>query len=258
MTMATTMLHVQGHNPDEIERALEAIFAGEGRPRVFRVQGTYSAALDRVLSADLDAAYRYLLLRPLSASAWTPVIELGNRTEGLDRALSEQLDGCSVFSTFVYGDSVSGYRLARGGVEVDRYLSDPLYFASTGTVDGEEGSGEGPGSEAAPTGGQDVEAVRGHPERFADLLPGGTAPEDFARVVLRPGWWEEHAEPQARPAPPAVAGDEETEEFVDEVDRMRCIGLALELWGPSDYPFAQELEDIPNAEVGPAVALAFQ
>jgi hypothetical protein len=44
---------------------------------------------------------------------------------------------------------------------------------------------------------------------------------------------------------------------VDEVDRMRCIGLALELWGPSEYPFAQELEDIANKDAGPTIALAF-
>jgi len=44
---------------------------------------------------------------------------------------------------------------------------------------------------------------------------------------------------------------------VDEVDRMRCIGLALELWGPSEYPLAQEPEEIPNQVAGPAIALAF-
>src|SRR5690349_656389 len=122
MTMATTVLHVQGHDPDEVERALEAIFAGEGRPRVFRVQGTYSAVLARVVDPSLDAAYRYLVCRPHAGSEWTPLIELGNRTEGLDRALSERLDGCPVFSAFVYGETVSGYHLARGGVEVDRYV----------------------------------------------------------------------------------------------------------------------------------------
>jgi hypothetical protein len=45
--------------------------------------------------------------------------------------------------------------------------------------------------------------------------------------------------------------------LVDEMDRMRCIALALELWGPSEYPFAQDVEDIPNRLAGPAIAIAF-
>jgi len=48
------------------------------------------------------------------------------------------------------------------------------------------------------------------------------------------------------------------EGLVDEVDRMRCIALALELWGPTEYPFGQELEDISNKEVGPGIILAFE
>ena len=33
---------------------------------------------------------------------------------------------------------------------------------------------------------------------------------------------------------------------MDETDRMRCIALALELWGPSEYPFAQNAGGYPQ------------
>ena len=95
-----------------------------------------------------------------------------------------------------------------------------------------------------------VSASRGDPARFADLLPPDAPPEEFARVVLRPGWWEEHE-------PTGAETTDEEDELVDETDRMRCIGLALELWGPSEYPFSGELEDGPDKGRSPAVAVAF-
>src|SRR5690242_14570581 len=247
MPAATTVLHVQGRDPLAVETALDAIFAAEERPRVLRLEGTYGAVLAHLADPDLSAAYRYLILRPHDTSLWTPVLELGNRTEGLDVELSRRLDGAAVFTVFVYGDVVSGYRLARAAALVDTYLSDPTAIAA------EEGEAA---TEPAPTP-ADLDAVRGYPERFADLLPAGTAPEDFARVVLRPGWWEEHDAAGAAAAHDATDEPDEQEEWVDEADRMRCIGLALELWGPSEYPFAQDPEEISNAIVGPAIALAF-
>ncbi len=260
MTTATTVLHVYGHGPDEIERALEEIFAREERPRVLRLQGSYSAVLRRALAPELEASYRYLQLQPHAGSPWTPLLELGNRTEGLDRALSAALDGAPVFSSFVYGNAVSGYRMVRGGVEVDRYLSDPEDFASlqTDNTDPEEAPAAAEDSTFDPATGE-VEAVRGHPERFADLLPSGMLPADFARIVLEPGWWEQHFAAAPMDVETQAFGEEsaEDDELVDEEDRMRCIGLALELWTPTEYPFAGELEDIANQEVGPAVALAF-
>jgi hypothetical protein len=268
MTLATTVLHIHGHGTDEIEQALEGIFAREERPRVLRLQGTYSAVLARALAPELGAGYRYLLLRPHAGSGWTPLLELGNRTEGLDRGLSAALGGTPVFATFVYGDAVSGYRMVRGGTELDRYISDPEYFASLGT---DEAAPDDAGAVALAPDALDLsspgalDALRGHPERFADLLPDGTTPEEFERVVLRPGWWEEHLGGVS--ATDAVEGEgmpetedaqeSEDEDLVDEADRMRCIGLALELWAPSEYPFAGELEEIANTEAGPAVALAF-
>ncbi len=271
MPAAITVLHAQGRDPLAAEGGPDAIFAGEERPRVLRLEGTYSAVLARLTDPDLAAAYRYLILRPHGASAWTPVLELGNRTEGLDVELSRRLDGAAVFTAFVYGDVVSGYRLARGGALVDQYLSDPTAIAEEGESAPETASADA-----------DHEAVRGHPERFAGLLPSGTAPDDFARVVLRPGWWEEHdAGSAAAPASTAAAassgneagdggdvsnaGDESADgddgdeggDLVDEVDRMRCIGLALELWASDDYPLARDAEDIPNAVAGPAVVLAY-
>ncbi|MGH2486623.1 MAG: hypothetical protein ACRDHE_11480, partial [Ktedonobacterales bacterium] len=99
--------------------------------------------------------------------------------------------------------------------------------------------------------------LRGQPERFADLLPTGTSPVDFARVVLQPGYWEQVGLSRGAGDDPKSEEADDGEEIVDEVDRMRCIALALELWGPEEYPFAGEPEDIPNATVGPAVALAF-
>lgn len=253
MPAAITVLHVQGRDPLAVETALDAIFAAEERPRVLRLEGTYSATLARVSDPDLSAAYRYLILRPHDTSPWTPVLELGNRTEGLDVELSRRLDGAAVFTAYVYGDVVSGYRLARGAALVDSYLSDPTAVA--------EESDTTP--DTIPPGG-DLDAARGHPERFADLLPTGTTPDDFARVVLRPGWWEEreagNASSTATTAANATSDDEseeEEDEIVDEVDRMRCIGLALELWAPDDYPLARDPEDIPNAVAGPAVVLAY-
>src|SRR5690348_6791790 len=177
MPTAITVLHVQGRDPLAVEAALDAVFAAEERPRVLRLEGTYAAVLARLSDPDLSAAYRYLILRPHDASPWTPVLELGNRTEGLDVELSRRLDGSAVFTAFVYGDVVSGYRLARAGALVDTYLSDPTAVA-------EEGDSA---PETAPDA-ADLEAARGHPDRFADLLPAGTTPGDFARVVLRPGW----------------------------------------------------------------------
>lgn len=253
MPTAITVLHVQGRDPLAVEAALDAVFAAEERPRVLRLEGTYAAVLARVSDPDLSAAYRYLILRPHDASPWTPVLELGNRTEGLDVELSRRLDGAAVFTAFVYGDVVSGYRLARAAALVDSYLSDPTAIT---------GESEAAADETDPDA-TDLEAARGHPERFADLLPTGTTADDFARVVLRPGWWEERDASNAPAASTAAVaastgGDEsEEEEIVDEVDRMRCIGLALELWAPDDYPLARDPEDIPNAVAGPAVVLAY-
>jgi hypothetical protein len=257
MPAAITVLHVQGRDPLAVEAALDAVFAGEERPRALRLEGTYAAVLARVSDPDLSAAYRYLILRPHDASPWTPVLELGNRTEGLDVELSRRLDGAAVFTVFVYGDVVSGYRLARAGALVDSYLSDPTAVAEEES----EAIAETTGSASTPAG-ADLEGVRGDPARFADLLPAGTAPDDFARVVLRPGWWEERdagSAPATAAAGASATNDEESEEeeIVDEVDRMRCIGLALELWAPDDYPLARDPEDIPNAVAGPAVVLAY-
>jgi hypothetical protein len=269
MSTTITVLHVRGQGPTEVERALDAIFAREERPRVLRIEGTYSAVLARATDPDLAAGYRYVVLRPHAESVWTPLLELGNRTDGLDVELSRALDGCVVVTAFEYGEALAGYRVARDGALVDRYVSDPTVLADEGAAVG-EASGAGEGEGALPD--VEVAELAGHPERFADLLPIATAPEDFARVVLRPGWWEEREAEQGIGAgadePDGLhdsrddgAGtdedEDEDEDVVDEVDRMRCIGLALELWGPSEYPFAQEPEEIPNQVAGPAIAMAF-
>jgi hypothetical protein len=230
--------------PAAIEDALSAIFTGEERARVLRLEGSYRSVLARLTDPDLEAAYRYLICRPHAGSLWTAVIEAGMRTEGLDIELSRALDGAAVFSAFVYGEDVAGYRLARQGALVDRYLSDPTYFAEDDPPAGE------------------IERDRGHPERFADLLPTGTTPEDFVRVVLRPGWWEEHDAATAGTPDPsrsvaANVADPDNEGMVDEVDRMRCIALALELWEPAEYPFTEELETLENGTVGPVIAVAY-
>ncbi len=241
MDYATPILPAQSAPPEAVEQALAAIFANEGRACTLRLEGTFRAVLARVTDPGLDAAYRYLVCRPHAASSWTPALELGNRTEGLEVELSRTLGGAAIFTTYVYGDGLAGYRLARGGALIDTYVSDPTYFAT----------------EDLPT--EQIETQRGHPMRFADLLPAGTAPEAFARVVLRPGWWEAHdatGGASELDAPPAEVADVE-EELVDETDRMRCIALALELWGPAEYPFTQELDALSNQMVGPAIALAF-
>ena len=244
MSEVSAILHVYGHDADAVERALTDIFTGEGRSTALRLEGTFSAVLARVTDPDLDAAYRYLILRPHDTSRWTPVFELGNRTEGLDVELSRTLDGAPVFTVFEYGETVSGYRLARGGALVDHYISDPTWLED----DEEVASG------AAPEPPPDLEALRGHPERFADLLPPDTAPEDFARVVLTPGWWEDYV---ASTGEATSGGSTADDEMVDERDRMRCIALALELWSPIEYPLTQDTDDIPNKDVGPGIALAF-
>ncbi|HEX8997395.1 MAG TPA: hypothetical protein VF812_15315 [Ktedonobacterales bacterium] len=255
MSIATTIFHIQGRSPEDIEAALDGVFTREERPRTLRVEGSYSAVLARVDDPTLDAAYRYLILRPHGAGVWTPLLELDSRTEGLDVELSRALGGATIFTVFQYGEVVSGYRVTRDGVEVDRYSSDPTAFDGSESADASEGDSSAP----------DVETLRGRPERFADLLPQGTTPEDFTRVVLAPGWWELHdagAESVATTAAAGVGeesgGEDGEEELVDELDRMRCIALALELWSPDDYPLAQELEDLPNRVAGPAIALAWR
>ncbi len=250
MSVAVTVLHVHGKGPEDVERALDAIFTAEERPQTLRLEGTYSAVLERVTDPVLEASYRYLALRAHPASGWTPVLELGNRTVGLEAAVSLALDGCDVFTLFVYDDGLSGYIYARGGREVDRYASDPSYFADVEELE----QGDVP-ENALPAEVSDFEGYRGHPERFADLLPAGTAPDDFVAVVLRPGWWEQQ-DAEGDEAPHAE--DDEESDLVDEADRLRCIGLALELWGPTEYPFAQPPEEIPNAVAGPALALAYR
>jgi len=248
MSEASTILHVYGHDADAVERALTDIFTGEGRSTALRLEGTFNAVLARVDDPDLDASYRYLILRPHDTSRWTPVLELGNRTEGLDVELSRTLDGAPVFTIFEYGETVSGYRLARGGALVDRYISDPTWLED----DEEEGTG------AAPEPPPDLEALRGHPERFADLLPPDTAPEDFVRVVLTPGWWEDYSASTGvigDGRPPEESADDS--DIVDERDRMRCMALALEVWSPTEYPLTQDLDDLENRTVGPGIILAF-
>jgi len=274
MSTSLTVLHVRGAAPEEVERTLAEVFAGEERAQALRLEGTYSAVLRRATDPDLAAGYRYLLLRPHGGSAWTPLLELGNRTVGLDVELSKALGGVAVFTTFVYGEAVAGYRLVREGTEVDRYLSDPTYFLDL--HDGDEGMGSG--VEAGTLLAAVVEPERGHPERFSDLLPAGTAPAEFWRVVLAPGWWEETtpsdtlsfrgeegmetaaegSNADGSNADGSNAEGSNAEALVDELDRMRCIGLALELWGPDDYPLAQEPQEIADTVAGPAVVLAFE
>ena len=299
MSIATTIFHAYTTSLAAVERALEDAFTAQDRPRVTRLEGAFSTVLAKATDIDLAANYRYLICRPHPGAPWTPIIELGVRTVGLEARLSRALDGAAVFTTFVYGDGVSGYRLARDGAEVDRYTSDPTYLLDLASIPRASADGQVNLTHPNP------EQERGRPELFADLLPEGTSPVDFARVVLAPGWWEAHdaematgdaagattgqatdaqatsAEDVADAAEAATdeddnvrsainddaddvsrdAGDTddegEEEEVVDEVDRMRCIALALELWGPDDYPFAQELEDIPNKLVGPAILLGF-
>jgi hypothetical protein len=257
--------HVYDHSPSEVERALEAIFAAEERARLLRIEGSFSAVRAHLEARADEAGYRYLICRPATGSAWTPVLQLGNPLMELEGRLSGRLQGCAVFTIFVYGDVISGYRMARAGVEIDRYTSDPTIF-EPGIEDTEE-LGNSPTEPEAS-----YELERGHPERFAELLPPGTSALDFSRVVLQPGWWQDHdqeatadlhdlgaaAETEAHQT--GEPDDEQVEELallVDEVDRMKCIGLALELYGPTEYPFSQDLEDIPNRLVGPAIALAF-
>jgi hypothetical protein len=57
MSETTTVLHVRGQTPDAVEAALEAIFAGEERARVLRVQGSYSAVLARATAPELETSY---------------------------------------------------------------------------------------------------------------------------------------------------------------------------------------------------------
>ena len=238
MSNAITIFHIQGQEPDAIERALSGIFTREGREPAPRVEGTYSAVLERAADPEVEATYRYLLLRP-RPTGWTPLIELGLRADGLDVELSAALGGATVIAVFEYGAVVSGYRVTRAGAEVDRYLSEPVAF---------EGDALGSDAETPALTAEEIEALRGRPERFAELLPAGTLPEEFARVVLRPGWWEERD---------GTAADDDEDDLVDEVDRARCIGLALELWSVDEYPLAGDLEDIPNHEAGPAIALGW-
>lgn len=252
MSTERTVLHVYGHDPEAVERALAAVFANEERASALRLEGTYSAVLRHATSPDLAAGYRYVILRPHAPSQWTPVLELGNRTVGLEAELSRLLGGAPVFSIFVYGDTVSGYRMARDGAEVDRYVSDPTIFMESD--DAHEGATDLSGAALDTL----AAAERGHPERFADLLPAGTAPEDFWRVVLAPGWWEEREGNAPAQGPAAGEAGDDTEALVDEEDRMRCIGLALELWGAEDYPLAQEPEEIPDNVAGPAIAVAYE
>jgi hypothetical protein len=248
MSAAITILHIRDRSPLDVERALTAIFARGMSDARLRIEGTYSAVLARLTEPALDASYRYLIARPHPAAPWTPVLELGERADNLDIDLSRELNGCDVFTTTVYGQVFAGYHAARGGALLDQYSSDP-------TVS------DGAGTDTADSGEPVVDGVtadlRGHPERFADLLPADTSPEDFARVVLRPGYWEQLDLASGGGDAPSAEEAEDGEEIVDEVDRMRCIALALELWGPEEYPFAGEPEDIPNATVGPAIALAF-
>ena len=248
MSVATTTYHLRGQSPDTIERALSAIFAREGSAPAPRAEGAFSAALERVLSPDVEAVYRYLLLRP-RPTGWTPLIELGLRAEGLDIELSRELGGAVVVAIFCISEMVSGYRVVRDGVEVDRYLSDPTAFEDAETASDRR--------EPALTA-SEIEAQRGRPERFADLLPSGTTPEDFARVVLRLGWWEERDRTDASEVTGDGQEDEVEDGVVDEEDRARCIGLALELWAEDSYPLAGDLEDLPNRVAGPAIALAWR
>ncbi len=249
MTIASTIYHIQQRSDADIEAALDGLFAREERPQALRVEGSYSAVLARVNDPTFDAALRYLLLRPHGAGQWTPLLELGSGVDELDVELSKALSGATIITVFQFGEVVSGYRVVRAGAEVDSYMSDPTAFV------GADESSDAGGAGSAGSFAIDVEAERGHPERFADLLPAGTSPEEFTRVVLSPGWWERHDAGDTTPSP--AESDDEEEEMVDELDRMRCIALALELWSPDAYPLTEDLEDLPNKAIGPAIALAW-
>ncbi len=141
----------------------------------------------------------------------------------------------------------------RVGIQVDRYISDPTWLDSDN-----DDEGNAPASDSRPDPAPDLESLRGHPERFADLLPPDTAPEDFVRIVLTPGWWEDYSAStgiigDARP--PEESADDS--DIVDERDRMRCMALALEVWSPTEYPLTEDLDELENKTVGPGIILAF-
>ncbi|HKV84487.1 MAG TPA: hypothetical protein VJN88_08025, partial [Ktedonobacterales bacterium] len=115
MSAAITILHVRERSPLDVERALTAIFAREGSDARLRIEGTYSAVLARLTAPTLEAGFRYLIARPHPIAPWTPVLELGERANGLDIALSRELAGCDVFTATAYGQVFAGYRAARGG-----------------------------------------------------------------------------------------------------------------------------------------------
>ena len=198
MSQSITVLHIQGQGPHEVEQALESAFSDGQSQRRLRIEGTFSACLGRLTAAEDEASYRYMICRPPRDSSWTPVLELGSRRVGLETVLSRLLGGCAVFTIFVYDDVISGYRLTRSGAYVDRYTSDPSALFAPPEV----------GSPADPTSEED----RGHPDRFADLLPAGTFAEDFTRIVLRPGWWEEHERPRGHALAESGINHEEDEE----------------------------------------------
>src|SRR5260370_3493434 len=167
MSASITVLHVHRHTPEEVEHALAAVFAREERPRALRIEGTYGAVLARAIDPELAASYAYVILRPHLAAQWTPVLELGNRTEGLDVEISHLLGRCAVFTPFAYGHVGSGYRLARRGAEVDRYASDPTALHKTA----QDAAEQAESAESELSSPAQLAPWRGHPDRFADLLP---------------------------------------------------------------------------------------
>lgn len=143
-----------------------------------QVRGGDRAAIARALRADASAsgmdehegegADRTILILPPDEGGWVAVFD--ERTESQDLASLEALGALlsrvtssPAVSVLVHDSDVLDLRLYRDGARVDRYDSFPGYF-------------EGKASKKQKA------AAAGHPERWSDLLAGGSVEE------LRAAW----------------------------------------------------------------------
>jgi hypothetical protein len=141
---------------------------------------------------ETETGARRFLVGP-ALDGWVSILPSADLPEQLATAqrISEELHAPVVVLNLHNGD-VFYYWVFRNGDLVDQYDSNPDYFGE-------------------PRSPQELEAVRGHPARWAELLPAGSDPRDVEAILTQTFAADEQKQPDADQL--VLWGDEQFYDF---------------------------------------------
>ena len=170
----------------------------EALQRVLRSMGFFPIApaslpaYEGPIEEEVEAEARRFLVGP-ALDGWVPIFPSADLPEQLATAqrLSEETERpCLVLN--LHNSDVFYYWLFSNGRLVDQYDSCPAYFDELRSAD-------------------ELEAVRGHPERVGSILPPGLEPKDLEAILTQT--LAEHEANEPDPDQLVLWGDEQFAEF---------------------------------------------